>query len=136
MKMTIEGVNLPVRKTKGSCGYDIHCPENIDINAGQWAYIDTGILLDPGDIPEGYVGLIVPRSSIGMKYKLRLANTVGVIDSDYTMATIKATITVETDIQLMKNERILQMILVPFGVIPTEEPPTEDRKGGCGSTGL
>lgn len=136
MKMTIEGVNPPVRKTKGSCGYDIHCPENIDINAGQWASIDTGILLDPGDIPEGYVGLIVPRSSMGMKYKLRLANTVGVIDSDYTMATIKATITVETDIQLMKNERILQMILVPFGVIPTEEPPTEERKGGCGSTGL
>lgn len=136
MRMMIEGVEPPVRKTKGSCGYDIHCPANIVIDAGQWAFIDTGIRLEKGDIPEGYVGLIFPRSSMGVKYKLRLANTVGVIDSDYTMDTIKATFTVDTDMVLMKNERLFQMVIVPFATIPDEETPTEERIGGIGSTGL
>lgn len=140
MKMMIDGVNPPVRKTKGSCGYDISCPEDIQIYNGCWVDIDLGILMEPGDIPEGYCALILPRSSYGVKYKLRLANTCGVIDSDYTMATIKAMITAQSYdhyyIEMAKNERILQMVLVPFGIISSEHPPTEERKGGIGSTGV
>lgn len=136
MKVTYGGVEYPIRKTKGSAGYDIHCPYAIDLEPYCWYTIDTGVILDPGDIPEGYVGLIVPRSSMGMKYKMRMANTVGVIDSDYTMDTIKAKVMVESPLYLKRNDRILQMILVPFGIISTEETPVEERKGGCGSTGI
>lgn len=138
MRMTIDGVNLPVRKTTGSCGYDIYCPFDLNLFNYCFVTIDTGILMEPGDIPDGYCALIVPRSSMGMKYGLRLANSVGVIDSDYTMDTIKASLKIEhplSHISFKKNERILQMILVPFGVIPDEEEPREARKGGVGSTG-
>lgn len=142
MKMMIEGVNLPVRKTKGSCGYDIFCPMDLEIYNGKWMDVDTGILMEKGDIPEGYCALVFPRSSMGVKARLSLANTVGVIDSDYTMDTIKASITVDvkdrgyTGVSLKRNERILQMVLVPFGIISTEEIPTQERTGGYGSTGV
>lgn len=148
MKMMIEGVNLPTRKTIGSCGYDIYCPKDIRLFPDEWINLDLGILMEKGDIPEGYCALILPRSSTGVKYKLRLANTCGVIDSDYTMDTIKAMITgydwiyswrgshkIPTTI-IDKNTRILQMILVPFGIIQSEIPPTEERVGGIGSTGV
>ena len=136
--MKIEGVNPPVRKTKGSCGYDIHCPDDITLYPDLWVEVDLGIQMDVGDIPEGYCALIMPRSSMGKKYGLKLANTVGVIDSDYTMDTIKAGLKIDCwkdSVVLMKNERILQMIIVPFATISNEEVPTEERKGGIGSTG-
>lgn len=139
MKMLIDGVELPQRKTDGSCGYDIRCPMDLDIPSGCWMQIDTGIQMEPGDIPDGYFAMIAPRSSMGNKYKLRLANTVGIIDSDYTMDTIKAMFTVETedrkDVSFQKNERIFQMIVVPFGLLSCDIPPERKRTGGVGSTG-
>lgn len=140
MKMMISGVNPPARKTIGSCGYDLYCPEDIEMSPydNEWLKIDLGIKLDVGDIPDGYCGLIMPRSSIGMKYGLKLSNTIGVIDSDYTMDTIKAALKVDCTqpiVRLQKNERILQMVIVPFGIIPSEQVPTQQRTGGIGSTG-
>lgn len=136
MRMTIEGVDLPVRKTTGSAGYDIACPENVLLKKYSWKQIDLGILMEPGDIPDGFVGIIVPRSSTGMRWGLRLKNTVGVIDSDYTMDTIKATLTVDLyEVPVKKNDRILQMLILPMGVIPSEECPLDLRTGGVGSTG-
>ena len=138
MKMMIEGVNLPVRKTKGSCGYDIYCPANIMLSAGTWTKIDTGILMELGDIPEGCFGMIVPRSSMGNRYGLRLANTVGIIDSDYTIDTIKAMITVDeriSNVVIEQNDRILQMVIVPYSTMPNEIMPINERIGGHGSTG-
>lgn len=135
MRMTIEGVNPPVRKTTGSCGYDISCPQDLQIFYNEWISIDLGILMEPGDIPEGYCALIVPRSSS----KVILRNVVGVIDSDYTMDTIKARIkAIDSTFPrfIAKNDRILQMIIVPFGIIESEQPPREKRTGGIGSTGV
>ena len=147
MKMTIDGVNLPMRKTDGACGYDIYAPCDMEIGLIPKKY-DLGILMEPGDIPEGHYALILPRSSTGDK-GLNLSNTGGVIDSDYTMDTIKATLymsinnAIQEDgtidftarIRFQRNDRILQMTIVPFATIPTETPPKEKRKGGYGSTG-
>ena len=136
MKMTIKGVELPRRKTLGSAGYDIFCPGNITVMEEPQT-IDLGILMEPGDIPDGYVGIIVPRSSTGAMDGLHLRNTIGVIDSSYTMDTIKATLYVDHDFAFYHtNDRILQMVLVPYGVIPNEIVPTDERKGGYGSTGV
>ena len=42
----------------------------------------------------------------------------------------------EVEADKIKNERILQMVIVPYATIPGEEEPTEERVGGVGSTGL
>ena len=83
--------------------------------------------------------LLFPRSSLGTQYGLQFLNTVGVIDSGYR-DTIKATMCV-TDptldiLRLKKGTRFMQGVIVPFATIPEEEPPTEERTGGYGSTGL
>lgn len=137
MRMTIEGVLPPVRKTKGSCGYDIHCPKDVNLSRFIPVDLDLGIQMEPGDIPEGCFAMIVPRSSTGSRYGLRLRNTVGIIDSSYTMDTIKASLYVDCPEGMVfrKNERILQMIVVPYATIPGEAEPTEERVGGLGSTG-
>lgn len=137
MKSTF-GAPLPRRARKGDCGYDLYLPEDLTIKKGQRPMIDTGIILEEGDIPEGHFAMIVPRSSTGSKYGLALANTVGIIDQGYR-DTIKAKLWLNDPsmeiLKLKKGDRFCQMILVPFGIIASEEPPTEERDGGVGSTG-
>lgn len=97
--------------------------------------IGTGIY---ASIPEGWVGLVVPRSSLGLK-GFRLRNTVGVIDSDYR-GEIKLAFegyTPELD------DRVAQLVLVPHWVGAVErmasidDLDTTDRgEGGFGSTGV
>lgn len=137
MKMIFKGVNLPVRKTTGSCGYDLYCPKDITLNDYEWTTLDMGLIMEEGDIPDGHFAMILPRSSMGFTIGLKMANTVGIIDSDYR-ETIKASLKLDklSVAHLHQNERILQMIIVPFATIPNETVPTMERKGGLGSTGV
>lgn len=73
------GAVMPTKGTPGSAGYDFYAIDNGELlRPGKRKY-RTGVRME---IPEGYVGLIFPRSSIH-KTTLRLSNSVGVIDSDY-----------------------------------------------------
>ena len=84
-------IKLPQRATAGSAGYDFYAPMEIMLPPGMNAVIPTGIkvnLDEPTDIPGTvsknlYVLQIYPRSSLGFKYSMTLANTVGIIDRDY-----------------------------------------------------
>ena len=135
MRMMIEGVNLPRLATVGSCGYDVFCPRTIEVTR-EPVTIDLGILMEAGDIQEGCFAMLLPRSSTGAKAGLHLRNSMGIIDSSYTMDTIKATLYVDAEHKVFfENDRILQMVIVPYAVIQSEIPPVEERKGGYGSTG-
>jgi dUTP pyrophosphatase len=106
---------------------------------------DTKFLLDTGvaiKIPIGYVGLVVPRSSMG-KVRVSIANTVGVIDSDYR-GTIKVFLLNEgTEMFYVQafETRIAQLIIMPIVLdeftVHTEENwyDTKRGTGGFGSTG-
>ena len=75
-----EDAKLPVYATNGSAAMDIYSPEAYTIGPGETVLIPTGIKVD---IPTGYALLIQPRSGLSRKTKLRVANTPGLIDSDY-----------------------------------------------------
>jgi dUTP pyrophosphatase len=106
---------------------------------------DTKFLLDTGvaiKIPIGYVGLVVPRSSMG-KVRVSIANTIGVIDSDYR-GTIKVFLLNEgTEVFSIQafETRIAQLIIMPIVLdeftVHTEENwyDTKRGTGGFGSTG-
>ena len=81
-----------------------------------------------------WVMLIVPRSSLGFKYNFELANTVGVIDQDYR-GPIRFKVRCDRDIMLQVNDRFAQGLIVPYGILSDERPPTKERDGGIGSTG-
>jgi len=71
---------LPIYATDGSAAMDIYSPEEYVIGPGECVIIPTGLKVN---IPIGYALLIQPRSGMSRKTKLRVANTPGLIDSDY-----------------------------------------------------
>lgn len=73
-------ITLPVRGTTESAGYDFKTPFGFKIERGENIVIPTGIACD---MKHNQCLLIYPRSGMGFKYRLSLANTVGVIDADY-----------------------------------------------------
>jgi dUTP pyrophosphatase len=75
-----EDAKLPTYATDGSAAMDIYSPEEYVIGPGECMIIPTGLKVN---IPIGYALLIQPRSGLSRKTKLRIANTPGLIDSDY-----------------------------------------------------
>ncbi len=69
---------LPHYSTEGSAGADLFSNEDITLKPGERHLISTGIRVE---IPEGYVGLIWPRSGIAVRNGID--TMAGVIDSDY-----------------------------------------------------
>ena len=139
-KRLSEKAVLPTRAHKGDAGVDLTCT-NIDpvLNeAKQIVYVyHTDVAVE---IPEGYVGLIFPRSSI-YKKSLRQSNSVGVIDSGYR-GEIIVTFNPTTDVVpaiYQPGERFAQLVIVPcldYDVEEAEELSETDRgEGGFGSTG-
>lgn len=81
-----------------------------------------------------------PRSSLGFKYKMRMSNTVPIIDSDYFYSDNKGHIFLklsnegEKDIFINSGDKIIQGIFVPYG-ITYGDCVNKTRNGGVGSTG-
>ena len=133
--LPLQAIALPRRATAGSAGYDFVCPVRAELRPGETLVIPSGLraLMRPG-----WVLLICPRSSLGRKWGLRLANTVGVIDSDYSQAEneghLLMSVTADRACTLQPGERFCQGIFLPVG-FAEEEAVTGQRRGGYGSTG-
>ena len=133
-----QNLKLPRRATAGSAGYDFFLPEEIEVKPGQTVTIPTGIRVK---MRRDYVLLLMPRSSLGFRYRMQLNNTVGVIDSDYYHADneghIFARITNDTNqdqtMSLSAGTAFLQGIFMPYG-IAEDDDATAQRTGGIGST--
>ena len=128
---------MPRRATKGSAGYDFVSPLEVTVPAGGTALIPTGIR---AEMEPGWVLMLFPRSSLGFRHGLCLANTVGVIDSDYAFAKNEGHIMVklrnpsEKDVVIGKGERFCQGVFLPYGTAE-ETGGFATRDGGFGSTG-
>ena len=136
-------INLPVRQTNGSAGYDIQAAETIVIPPYQLGVVPvlvhTGIKVC---IPEDEVLLLFNRSSNPLKRNLILPNGVGVIDSDYYNnpanegEIMGQFVNLSSEpITIKKGERIMQGVFVKYGVTVNDIPANEKRLGGFGSTG-
>ena len=75
-----EEVKFPFYATDGAAGADVYALEDVEIGPGETKIIPTGLKME---IPYGYAVLVQMRSGLAAKSKLRLANSVGLIDSDY-----------------------------------------------------
>ena len=130
-------VELPVRATAGSAGYDIKTPWAIRLEPGESLRVPTGLRCR---IASGWVLLVMPKSGLGFKFRLQLDNTVGVIDSDYAFAENEGHILVKLHnpsdhpVTLGRGERFCQGVFLPFGTAE-EEGEFAERTGGMGSTG-
>lgn len=128
----------PKRATKYSAGYDFYAPYDITLMPGTSVKIPTGIKVSLND---NNVLLMVPRSSLGFKYKLKLDNTVGVIDADYYnnpkneghIWVSMTNMSPDRVLQVKKGEAFCQGIIVNYCITVDDSVETE-RIGGMGST--
>lgn len=130
---------LPTRSTKGSAGYDIYTPVDLEITGHMTQIVPLGI---KAQINHGYYLQVVPRSSVGIKKHLMLSNTVGVIDEDYYNNPDNEGMIFcgfynykDENVKIKKGERIAQAIFLPYAVTDDDDVEHE-RTGGIGSTGV
>lgn len=133
---------LPTKAHATDAGYDLYAHNLMRDNQANLVYT-TGVAME---IPQGYVGLVFPRSSISRK-DLILTNCVGVIDSGYRgeiSFKFKRVNFAEQQEDLLENEyikdeRIGQIIIMPYPEIEfveVEELSDSERgDGGYGSSG-
>lgn len=129
-------IRLPRRATAHSAGYDFFTPTEVFLPPRGSVVVKTGIR---ARMCPGWVLLIYPRSGLGFKLGIRLANTVGVIDGDYYGAENEGHIMIklvnpsEQSITLQAGTAIAQGVFTPYGITEDDEA-TAERKGGFGST--
>lgn len=131
---------LPIRGTKGAAGIDLTCT-NITTTLNEANQLMLVYHTDLAvEIPKGYVGLLVPRSSIWKK-SLMLTDSLGIIDADFRgeiVAIMKATTDTVPAIY-KQGERFCQLVILKkpeYTIKEVEElSKTERGEGGFGSTG-
>ena len=133
-------IKMPARGTKSSAGYDICTPVDIEIEPGGASSIiftDIKAYMQEDEVLTVYI-----RSSIGMKRGLILANTTGIIDSDYYSNPdndgnigFKLRNLTDEKVVIKAGERVVQAIFTKYLIADDDEPVNSQRKGGIGSTG-
>lgn len=131
-------LKIPRRATTGSAGYDFSSPIEFALRPGESIKIPTGIRCK---INDGWMLQCYPRSGLGFKYRLRLDNTVGIIDSDFYHLNGEGHIFLKFSnengnktVHIYAGDRIAQGIFVEYG-ITYDDNAGGVRNGGFGSTG-
>lgn len=162
IELTSENAKMPKYAHLGDGAVDLYCPEEITLAPGERKIIPVDIKVA---LPYGYAFLIHPRSGLSSKSGLRIANSIGLIDSQYKgvigviMENIEPNIKdIEYDFNsngepviksilhgasytIGKGERFAQMRLVEvptasFYQVKSVDGIGDDRGGGFGSSGV
>ena len=130
---------LPIKAYPHDAGYDIALVEDVEFGINDIKPVSLGIHLN---IPKGYMGLLVPRSSI-YKYGVIFVNSVGIIDSGYTGAIhVLLHNILDTTVKLSAGMRLAQLIFVKIEAVTFNKKSSVEALGvtlrgesGLGSTG-
>lgn len=137
IKKLHEDAKIPQYATDGSGCFDLTSVNDGALVGGATCIYDTGLAFE---IPEGHVMLIFSRSGHGFNSDVRLANCVGVIDSDYR-GEVKVKLTCDNtqrELFVGKGCKVAQGIVIPYEKVEfVESELTDTDRGarGFGSTG-
>ncbi len=129
---------VPTRAHAGDAGLDLYACEAAHLGPGERWSVGTGVAVE---IPDGYAGLVLPRSGIARDHGIALVNGPGLIDAGYR-GEIRVLL-LNTDpaeiFRVEPGERIAQLVVVPVGLPePAEVESLSDSSrgdGGFGSSG-
>jgi dUTP pyrophosphatase len=130
---------LPSYAHEGDAGCDLVAVETCTLVAGGGrAMVGTGLSIA---IPEGYAGLVLPRSGLASKHGVTCINAPGLIDAGYRGELRVALVNLdpENEYVVHAGDRIAQLVISPvasvsFRVID-ELPVARRGDGGFGSSG-
>lgn len=134
-----EEIKIPTRADQGSAGYDFYSCEDARIEVGQQHIFWTNI---KAYMQQDEVLQIFPRSSVGVKLGLMLANTVGIIDSTYyenpdndgNIGIVLKNMGKEP-VTILAGDRIAQGVFMKYLVTDNDVAMATERTGGFGSSG-
>jgi len=133
-----DDARLPTRAHEGDAGLDLYAVDAATIEPGERATVATGIAVE---IPDGFAGLVLPRSGLAARHGIALVNAPGLIDSGYR-GEIRVLL-LNTDrresFEVRPGERIAQLLLTPIAIAEPVEvadlAATARGSGGFGSSG-
>ncbi len=136
--MLLAGNRPPQYAHPGDAGADLVATERVVLAPGERATVGTGVAVA---LPDGYVGLVVPRSGLAARHGITVVNSPGTIDAGYR-GEIRVTL-LNTDLResytVTVGDRIAQLLVLPVSrarFVPVEKlPGTARGEGGFGSTG-
>lgn len=140
VKVKIQKINenaiLPTYAHDTDAGADIYAIEDTVLKPHSTNIVKTGLKVA---IPAGYMINIAPRSGLSAKTTLRIANSWGIIDSEYRGEIgIIMENTGNLSVTISKGDKIAQMLIMPTPMIKWEEvtqlDETKRGEGGFGST--
>lgn len=133
-----DGATVPTYAHKTDACADLYAADDMVLPAHSFSnMVKTGVHIA---LPEGWMAMIFPRSSIGAKTQNRLSNSVGIIDSEYRgqLGVLYDNLS-DSDYQIKSGDRVAQMLVMPsykFKADVVDILPASDRgEGGFGSTG-
>ncbi len=129
---------LPKYESPGACCFDLLSRKEVIVSSKQVGLIPTNIIVQ---VPEGYMFIVLPRSSTAKKKGLIIPHGLGIIDQDYHGPDDEVIFQVynvtEEDVMVEKGERLAQGCFIPVEKVTFEEVAVvgEKTRGGIGSTG-
>jgi dUTP pyrophosphatase len=129
---------VPAYAHPGDAGADLYATQDVELGPGERALVRTGIAIA---LPEGYVGLVHPRSGLAAKMGVTVVNAPGTVDSGYRGEILVNLINHDRVIsaKISRGDRIAQLVIqrverAHFHVVD-DLPDTVRGAGGHGSTG-
>jgi dUTP pyrophosphatase len=130
---------IPTYAKSGDAGADLYSISDLVLSPGERALVKTGIAIA---LPNGYVGLVHPRSGLGLKNGISVVNTPGTIDAGYRgeIGVVLINHDLHESFQVKKGDRIAQLVIqkvenAQFKMV-NQLPESERAAGGYGSTGV
>lgn len=129
----------PAYAKPGDAGADLRSRVDFELEPGERALVPTGVAIA---LPEGYVGLVHPRSGLATKNGITIVNAPGTVDSGYRgelMVTLLNTDKTKS-FHVQRGDRIAQLIIQKYEhatfTVVDELEQTERGSSGFGSSGI
>jgi dUTP pyrophosphatase len=131
-------VPMPSYAHEGDAGLDLAAAADLILEPGERAAVPTGLAVA---IPDGWVGLVHPRSGLARRHGVTVTNAPGTIDAGYRGEVQVLLINLGHDpVTLRRGDRIAQLLLQEVGrarvIEVVELDDTSRGDGGFGSTGI
>lgn len=125
---------LPTQAHTTDAGVDFYAPHDIFLSVGGKQKVLTGLAVE---IPVGWAGMVYPRSSMGAKHDVVLANTVGIIDAGYRGEIVVVLRNFgDKPYAIRKGDRFAQMLVTPVLMVePVEVAELSESVRGVGGFG-